>query len=306
MIEAASSPAIEVLETGLQLTVQDVGRRGYEHLGVARAGAADPRSLVLANGIVGNDPGAAALEATLLGPRLRALREIVIAIAGADLAAVLQPGDRPLDRDRPHVLRAGDELAFEEAGDPDRGCRAYIAFAGGIDVPVVLGSRSTSLVGAFGGLDGRALQAGDVLAAFAPPEATTRGPTGPSPEDTGLLPQEAIRVLPGPAAAEPGGEGRLRALLDRAWTIALASDRRGLRLESDRGPIDVPADAGDRPSHGVVPGTIQLTPSGQPLVLMPDAGVTGGYPVIAVVTAADLWRLGQLVPGAAVRFRTPT
>ncbi len=298
MTDGRSSPTIQVIEPGLLLTVQDLGRRGYEDRGVPPAGAADAESLRRANRLVGNDDGSAALEATLLGPTLRALREVRISFEGADLAPVRQPSGRALERGRPHDLAAGELVECTEAGDPDRGCRAYIAVAGGIDVPVVLGSRSTSLVGAFGGLDGRGLRAGDVLAAF----DVAVGPVGQAPP---LPPEERpdspIRILPGPAAAEPGGAARLEAFLATAWTVSISSDRRGLRLEADP-LLDVAPDAGDRPSHGVVPGTIQLTPAGQPLVLMPDGGVTGGYPVIAVVASADVPRLGQLAPTAVVRF----
>lgn len=310
MTDGRSTPAIQVIEPGLLLTVQDRGRHGYEDRGVPPAGAADADSLRRANRLAGNDEVAAALEATLLGPTLRALRNLAIAIVGADLAPVRQPSGRPLEPGRAHDLAAGELVECTEAGDPERGCRAYIAVAGGLDVPVVLGSRSTSLVGAFGGFNGRPLRAGDVIEAFdgarapvvpiapaAPEHGSGRVPNAP-PEPLSDAP---IRVLAGPAANEPGGDARLDAFLATAWTVSIASDRRGLRLESER-PLDVPADAGDRPSHGVVPGTIQLTPSGQPLVLMPDGGVTGGYPVLAVVASADLPRLGQLAPTAVVRF----
>ena len=293
---------LEVVEPGLLLTVQDLGRPGHEHLGVPRAGAADVRSIVAANDLVGNEPGAAGLEATLLGPRLRAIRDISIAIAGASLEPVIQPGGRPIDVSRAIRLAAGQELGFLEAGGPERGCRAYVAVAGGIDVPVVLGSRSTSLVGAFGGLEGRPLRAGDVLTAF---ESTGDGATDASEDDdvtTLPSPDRPIRILAGPAAAGSGGEERLLALLDTRWIVGLDSDRRGLRLESGGDAGFRLAAAGDRPSQGLVVGAIQLTPSGQPLVLMPDGGTTGGYPVVAIVVAADLPRLGQLAPGAEIRF----
>jgi biotin-dependent carboxylase-like uncharacterized protein len=296
---------LEVLEPGLLLTVQDLGRRGFEHLGVPRAGAADPLALARANAAVGNDPGAAALEATLLGPRLRALREVDIAVAGADLGAVVEPGGRAVVLGEAIRLGRDDVLAFEETGDPGRGCRAYIAVAGGIDVRPVLGSRSTSLVGGFGGFDGRPLRSGDVLAASAASGEESRRPTDATPAaPESLVTGEPIELLPGPAAREPGGDALLAALLGIEWTVSISSDRRGLRLEADRDLREL-AVAGDRPSHGVVPGTIQLTPSGQPLVLMPDAGTTGGYPVIAIVTSAELHRLGQLAPGATVRFAHP-
>ena len=302
-----TSQAIEIIEPGLLLTVQDLGRRGHEPEGVPRAGAADPRSLIRANVLAGNEPGAAALEATLLGPTFRALRDVTIGLAGADLAPVAQPEHRPLAVGRAHRLRAGEILECTETGDPDRGCRLYVAVEGGIDVPVVLGSRSTSLVGGFGGFRGGALQAGNRLDAVAPvPRPAGDGGSG-ALEPWSAWWRDPIRVLPGPAARDEGGPERLAALLAATWTVSYASDRRGLRLDTEEAAAlaGVTVPAADRPSFGVVPGAIQLTPSGQPIVLMPDGGVTGGYPVIAVVATADLPALGQLVPGARLELVAP-
>jgi biotin-dependent carboxylase-like uncharacterized protein len=308
-VRAVAIAAFEVLEAGLQTTVQDLGRAGFEHLGVPHAGAADPRALAAANWLAGNEPGAAALECTLLGPELLARRSITVALAGADMGAVALPSGRALATLRHHRIEAGERLAFTIAGDPDIGCRAYLAIAGGIDVPVVLDSRSTSLVGGFGGLDGRALRAGDVLAA---------GPSGSSAPrerlERHVLPRigAPVRVLAGPAARGGGGQARFEQFVATTWFVSGDSDRRGLRLEpapgqwtaagSDPATGREPPPGPDRSPHGVVPGAIQVTPSGQPLVLMPDAGTTGGYPVIAVAMRADLGILGQLVPGSAIRF----
>ncbi len=294
--------AFEVIAPGLLTTVQDAGRWGFEHVGVPKSGAADPVGLAVANLLVGNEPGAAALECMLVGPRLRVRTAMVVGFAGADLGAVVTPGGRPLATNASHRLLAGDILEFTAAGDTTRGCRAYLAIAGGVDVPVVLGSRSTSLVGGFGGFDGRGLRPGDVLSstdglsadASLPPRQWPAGSRLPSPADP-------IRVLPSPAA-DPGV---VEALLATGWWISPDSDRRGLRLTATSATTEMTtagARGADRPSHGVAPGAIQLTPSGGPLVLMPDAGTTGGYPVIAVVIAADLGILGQLVPGSSARF----
>jgi biotin-dependent carboxylase-like uncharacterized protein len=307
MTGLASLPALEVLDPGLLLTVQDGGRRGFEHLGVPRAGAADTRSSALANQLLGNSPSAAVLEATLVGPHLMALRDLAIAITGADLDPVVRSSRQTGVHGRLLRLAAGEVLEFQEAGDPDRGCRAYIAIVGGIDVPVVLGSRSTSLVGGFGGFDGRALRAGDTLAAGVASTSSAREPLpgGAASENVQLALREPIRVLPGPASREADGDRRLGALVGTTWRVGLDSDRRGLRLEPALNEVFAavagPRDA-DRPSQGVVPGTIQLAPSGQPIILMPDAGTTGGYPVIAVVVSADLPTLGQFAPMAEVRF----
>ncbi|HLX34393.1 MAG TPA: biotin-dependent carboxyltransferase family protein [Candidatus Limnocylindrales bacterium] len=309
---AASAPGLQVIEPGLLTTVQDLGRRGFEHLGVPRSGAADARSLALANALIGNDEGDAALEATLLGPTLRATRQITIGLAGADLAPVAQPGHRRLAVGQAHRLEPGEVLECTEAGDEDRGCRLYIAVGGGIDVPTVLGSRSTSLIGSFGGFEGRPLRTRDLIDARAASAAGGGPPDGRPDRRPGAVAQGSaasdtpMLVLAGPAAAEPGGAERLARFLDVVWTVGIQSDRRGLRLEvGPRSDVELGrlAVAGDRSSAGVAPGAIQLTPSGQPIVLMPDAGTTGGYPVIAVVASADVWRLGQLAPGAPARFR---
>jgi antagonist of KipI len=206
-------------------------------------------------------------------------------------------------------------VRFDGRPDDALGCRAYLAIRGGVDVPLVLGSRSTSLVGRFGGCQGRPLRQGDRIAADArdgardDEQAATRNEHR-LPSDVALpSPAQRIRLLPGPEA------GRIEDLAGRPWIVARDSDRRGLRLEpasssgagrppgGDAGATVPRGPAADRPSHGMVPGAIQLTPTGLPLVLMPDAGTTGGYPVIAVVISADVPLLGQLAPGDEVRFR---
>jgi biotin-dependent carboxylase-like uncharacterized protein len=208
-----------------------------------------------------------------------------------------------LQADASHRMRAGEVLAFS-AVEPEIGCRAYLAVAGGIDVPVLLGSRSTSLVGGFGGFDGRPLRAGDRLL----PRGETPSPAQKEwPEDLSFPSFSApVRILAGPQATGGAEDDAARSvaplteLVAGPWTVSHASDRRGLRLEgpalSTLGPF------ADRPSQPVLPGAIQQTPSGQPIVLMPDAGPTGGYPVIAVVCSADLWLVGQLRPGYEVAF----
>jgi biotin-dependent carboxylase-like uncharacterized protein len=288
--------------------VQDLGRPGFEHLGVPRSGAADPIALAVANLLVGNDPAAAAVECTLLGPRLRARRGLTVALAGADLGAMLQPGGRPMAVRRRHLLAAGDTIEFTRVGSPELGCRTYVAFQGGIDVEPVLGSRSTSLVGAFGGFEGRALEAGDMLELVevvgpTAAVASVGSPLEGSWPDTIALPSpgDPIRVLPGPAATGGVGADRLAEFLATKWFVTGEYDRRGLRLDAEAGVRPEPIE--ERPSQGMVPGAIQLAPSGQPLVLMPDAGTTGGYPVIAVVATADLGILGQLSAGSQVGFQ---
>jgi antagonist of KipI len=285
---------IEVIEPGLLTTVQDAGRPEWTHLGVPVGGACDSWGLALANLLVGNEPGAAALEMTIVGPTLRARDDVIVAIAGAAMGGP-PPG-------RAMRIRAGELLELPGAtpadGDGARaGARAYLAISGGIDVAAVLGSAATALAGAFGGFEGRALRRGDLLRHHAAPPGPFPGATWPAsgedPAPGGTDPP--IRVVRGPAA----GGGRLEALLATTWTVASGSDRVGLRLAGSR--IPAPAASGIL-SHGVTFGTIQLPPDGAPIVLLADGQTTGGYPVPAVVISADRPRLGQLRPGVPVAF----
>ena len=297
------SPAfLEVVEPGLLTSVQDAGRFLHRDLGVPLAGACDAAGLAVANLVIGNRTGDAALECTLLGPELLALADGVIGLGGADLGATIHPSGRHLLPGRAHRIAAGERIAFEAPAEP-AGCRAYLAVPGGIDVPPILGSRSTSLVGAFGGYEGRPLRAGDRIAAIGPRsrgiDPAARWPGTPTPR-----PMTApLRMLAAPGLTSPASavaSAAAAAFLERSiWHVAIASDRRGIRLDGPPTGVEIDAAA---PSHGVMPGAVQLTPSGQPLVLLPDCGTTGGYPVIGVVIAADLWRLGQAAPGAPISF----
>ncbi len=304
--------ALEILEGGVLTTVQDAGRPDWTHLGVPESGAADAWSLTVANLLAGNEPGAAALELTLAGPTLAIHHPIRIGLAGADLGARIRGGRRLLPG-RSHHLRAGDLVEFiaDPAADRDLGLRVYLAVRGGIDVPIVLGSRSTCLAGGFGGFAGRALRAGDRLGsgnhasgdhASGRPAQGTGGPAsaelvwpaadrpvrsgspGPRPS--------VLRVLAGPASG-------LDALAAAAWRVAAAADRVGVRLEGASLP---PGIGGETTTQGVSWGAIQVPPDGRPIVLGADHQVTGGYRVVGVVISADLPILGQLRPGAAVRL----
>jgi len=292
---------LEVVEPGLLTTIQDAGRFGWTHLGVPVGGACDPWSLAVANLLAGADAGAAALEMTIAGPTLAVRAATVVGLAGADLGGVVRETGRRLLPGRSYALAAGTTIAFPGGHAGTGGARAYVALRGGIDVPEVLGSRSTLLSAAFGGIDGRPLRAGDVVGSAATDRA-------PAPEewswpwldgDPFASTGEPIRVVPGPA---PGVED----VVGRSWRVGAASDRIGLRLEAvDAGPTPdgaTRAGAGELLSHGVVRGAIQLPPDGTPLVLLADHQTTGGYPVAAVAAKADHPRLGQLRPGAVVRF----
>lgn len=284
--------SVHVLAPGLLTTVQDAGRHGHRHLGVGAAGAADPWSLALANLLAGNDANAAALEITLSGPVLRFDTGARIALCGARIRARVE--DEEIPADRPVDLPASSVLQLGACHD---GVRSYLAVRGGFAVPALLGSHATDLRGGFGGMRGRALAAGDVLPLAhrdACAVAALRAAAwwvDPAPDDD---PHAAIRVITGETATAPRD-----ALFAQPWRVAAASNRQGLRLQ---GPVLRATDARERTSEPVFPGTVQLPPDGQPIVLLTDAQTHGGYPRVGHAIAADWPRLAQLRPGDALNF----
>jgi KipI family sensor histidine kinase inhibitor len=292
----AAEPWLEVLDGGLLTTVQDEGRPGYRRVGVSTAGALDAPALRRANAAVGNPPAAAGLECTVAGPTLRFLRPTRFALAGADLGAVLERADLgpwPVPPGRAVLARTGNVLSFTGRRS---GCRAYLAFAGGLAVPLVLGSRGTDLGAGFGGWRGRALLAGDVLG------------LGPPGREPAVVPEEAtpeaedeavVRVVLGPQA-DHFPPSALERFLGEAWRVGPSSDRTGCRLA---GPALEHAGPTEIVSDGMVPGAVQVPPDGQPIVMLADGPTTGGYPKVAAVVSADLPRLAQLLPGRdRIRF----
>jgi len=288
---------LEVLDGGGLTTVQDLGRYGYEQYGVPVAGARDAFAVRAANGLVGNPPEAAALEITLVGPTLRAIEPVLIAVTGADLALRVNGWELP-----PWMaayVRRGWRIEF---GGRRTGCRAYLAVAGGIAVPPVLGSRSTCLSGGFGGYEGRALCAGDVLpvdpVSFHLPNLSGRSfPAGllPSYSDT-----PEVHVVLGPQDDYFTAEG-VATLLGAEYRVGSASDRMGYRLQ---GPAILHRGATGIISDGVPLGAVQVPADGQPIVMLADRQTTGGYPKIAAVISADVPLLAQCMPGqSTVRFR---
>jgi antagonist of KipI len=294
---AADGPAaVEVEEPGLLTTVQDRGRFGWRRVGVTWAGPMDRLAHAAANRVVGNPEDAGALECTVSGPTLRFLRTVHLAVVGADMEPVLHRADVgawPLPRGERVLARAGNVLAF---GARRSGCRATIAIAGGIEVPLVLGSRATDLAAGLGGFRGRALAAGDRLAVGRPGNAPPGEPRAPA-EVSGTV---TVRVVLGPQE-EQFTEDAVARFLCETFDVATTSDRVGCRLA---GPRLEHRGAAEIVSDGMVPGSVQVPPDGRPIVMMADSPTTGGYPKLATVATADLHRIAQLVPGEGrVRFQ---
>ena len=283
---------ITVLKAAVQTTVQDLGRHGLRHLGVGAAGAMDRLALTIGNYLVGNTEDAAGLELCMPPARIRLDADCAIALTGADCSARLDSA--PVVVGRCVVARAGQILQLSTARS---GIRAYLCLAGGIDVPRVLGSRSTDLAAGIGGLNGRLLRDRDVLS-ISRSTRPYRAPAGV------LLPQMGgvIRVLAGPDCDDFAPDWR-DALLQASWKLSNQSNRMGYRLD---GPALIRRATEELKSHAVFPGVIQVPAGGAPIVLMADAPATGGYPRIASVIAADLWRLAQLAPGSPIRFELCT
>jgi biotin-dependent carboxylase-like uncharacterized protein len=281
---------ITVIKPGLQSTIQSRPRVGLRHQGVPAGGAADPLSLALANRLLGNAWDAPALEATLLGPTLRFECECAFAVTGAVAVVTLNGDEIPAHESR--IARAGDELTI---GAAEIGARIYLAVTGGFAADAVLGSSSTNLQAGFGGLQGRALLAGDVLRCDSVIAESAGTP------DEFRLPMSSTWALRTCIASETDLlDGRsLDHLFNSKWTVARRADRMGVRLDGPR--LAVSSD-GRMPSAGVIPGTIQCPEDGSPYVLSVDAGTVGGYPRIAQVARVDRHVLGQLRPGDHVRL----
>lgn len=283
---------IEIIQPGLQTTVQDDGRRGYQAFGVPVCGAMDWIALAQANLLAGNTPEEAALELCALGPTVRFHTDAVFALAGAEFSAVLN--GVPVSAGGAYLAHRGEELAL---GAAKSGLRGYLAIAGGLDIPMVMGSRSTCLSAQFGGLEGRALKAGDRLP-LREPQLWLRGL--PQRRLAGTWDAEQpLRVVVGPQddAFSPAG---LDTFFGSEYRMSAQCDRMGCRME---GP-NIALKEGRSPnilSDGVVMGSIQV-PNGQPIVMMADRQTTGGYVKLGTVITADLPLLAQKRPGDRLRF----
>lgn len=289
---------IEVIEPGLLTTVQDIGRFGYLRHGVPVSGAMDPLALRLANLLVGNAEGEACLEVTLSGPRLGFRSSAVIAVTGADLSPSINGS--PVATWGSLSVRQGDVLSF---GGQGSGTRAYLAVSGGLDVPVVMGSKSTFMKAGIGGFEGRALKAGDMLMTRLPDSSGgmsgRRIPRSLVPSYDAGLP---IRVILGPQD-DRFTEAGLGVFLGESFTVSAQSDRMGYRLQ---GPKVEHVSGPDIISDGIPFGGVQVSGDGQPIVLMADRGTSGGYTKPATVISADLGKVAQRMPGDEIRFRKVT
>lgn len=286
---------IRILDAGAQTTVQDLGRPGQLRYGVPPSGPVDRAAFVVANRLVGNPDGAAGLECTVLGPRFEVRAPRALALTGALMPLTVNGVDAP--GWTTVAVKAGDVV---KVGPTRAGVRAYVAFSGGLDVPLVLGSRSTYLRGRLGGLEGRALRKDDRLALFAAPLPPLRRARA------GIVPaldaSPEIRVVLGPQADRFTGEG-IEAFLGGEYEMLPQSDRMGARM---RGPRIAHTRGHDIISDGIALGSIQVPGDGQPIALLVDRQSTGGYTKVATVCSFDIGRLGQVKPGQRLHFRAVT
>ncbi|TAL56894.1 biotin-dependent carboxyltransferase family protein [Pandoraea sp.] len=293
--------SIEVIKPGMLTTFQDLGRAGYQHLGVPVNGAMDERSHRLANLLAGNASTEATLEVTLMGPTLQWHAPATIVICGADLQPSVD--DQPIPMYEPVPVAAGAVLAF---GKRRNGVRAYLAVRGGFALAPVMGSASTYVRGGYGGLRGEPLRRGDVIALRGAPQAARRAVKGARATALPVLPPVVLGSPDAPLRALAGREWSMfsaqaqRNLVAEPFRIDPQSDRMGYRLAGL--PLELGA-AREMISEAVGFGTIQVPPDGQPIVLMADRQTTGGYPKIAHVCAVDLPRLAQKMPGETVHFQ---
>lgn len=294
---------LEVLATPPLNSVQDLARPGYRSIGLCQGGAMDDLALRLGNAMVGNPSEAAGIEIQTFPFRLRAQGTHLLAVTGA--ACTLRHRGHALPSCWAIRLEDGDELTIER---PHSGARAYLAVAGGIDVDIVLGSRSTDFKSGFGGFEGRDLRAGDCLPVGTPAPDRRDGDFGVVPpalalafaeEADGILP---VRVIAGPEHDEFDAASQT-AFWTGHWTVTPMSDRMGSRLTGAKLAL---AQYREMRSSGILPGVIQTPPSGDPLIQMRDANAAGGYPRIGVVIRADLWRVAQARPGSKLRFHRVT
>lgn len=303
--------SIKVLRPGLLTSIQDLGRYGYQKHGVIVSGAMDSFSLRIANLLVGNQEGEAALELTLMGPSLRIEKDILMAITGGDLSPTVDGVLIPMWR--PVYLKGGSTLQF---GACKSGCRAYFSISGGYNIPEVMGSQSTYLRAGIGGFLGRALKKGDVLETKAPQERSLRYMQQLAKEDSrasfvstawyigrGHIPQDfghvKIRITRGRQFDQFTADS-IEHLLQSPFQVTPQSDRMGYRLSGASLKLENPS---EMISEAVALGTIQVPPDGNPIILLADRQTAGGYPKIAQMATVDVGIVAQSRPGADIWFQ---
>lgn len=290
---------LRVIEPGMLTTIQDLGRSGWAGIGVGRGGAADTISLRAGNRLVGNEDGAAALEMTLTGGSFEFECDAFVVLTGGRVNARIEGGHagQPVADWTPFEVRGGEQLRI---GPIRSGVRTYLCVAGGVNVPSLLGSRSTHLAGGFGGMAGRALRAGDVieLSPDGSKQRDTKMAERAGPFCQSLLARRSVRAVDGAHRSTFDAE-KAASFWESSFDVSLQSDRTGLRLIGGIGPSSL---GGRMPSEAMMPGAVQVPDSGEPIVLLVDHPTTGGYPVIACVAAVDLAVLGQVAPRETIRF----
>ena len=295
---------IKVLKPGLATSVQDLGREGYYHLGIPPSGALDQYALSAANQLVGNPAGLAGLECTLLGPELEFQQDALVAVSGAHMTPRIDGVE--MHHDTAFTVKAGQVLRFDF---PKAGARAYVAVAGGIDVPVVLNSRSTYALGALGGFQGRRLIAGDELPVGIASGKSRAGASLPMTLRQSLGGEITLRVVPG-LYYHRLTESAAKSFFAEPWTVGSEADRIGYRFKGGSAlsfqPREQPFGAGSDPSNIVDScypiGSIQVPAGLEPIVLHRDAVSGGGYAMIGTVISADLDLIGQMQPNQKARF----
>jgi antagonist of KipI len=293
--------SISVLKPGMQSSFQDLGRTGYQHLGIPVAGVMDTRAHQLANLLVGNDTDMASLEITLTGPTLRLTQACCIALCGADLSATLNRA--PVVMNRPLVVRPGDELSF---GARQSGTRTYLAIHGGFDIPRVLGSQSTFIRSSIGGFEGRALKRGDEIGIVRPLNEKALDALARDlwaikiylPSAVTQTLRSTVRIVTSMQWLDFTESSR-HFFMNEPFRIRPESERMGYRLQGPHIALSKPR---QMISEATTFGTIQVPAGGDPIVLMADRQTTGGYPKIAYIAHVDLPLLAQMGPGDTLRF----
>lgn len=293
--------AIEIIETGLATSIQDQGRPGYYNVGIPPSGALDLYSAAAANALVGNDVNAGVIESTYMGPKLRTTEDTVMAVTGADIPVMLNGVEVPMWES--FAVKAGDEVSF---GILRGGARMYIAVAGGLDVPVVLGSRSLYALGAFGGFEGRALASGDVI-----PVGRGQGRQGlvlPASLRPEFSRDVSVRVVLGLYDYRLTDQG-MSALIDKPWQLSTVADRIGFRYSGNtlqwkerKQPFGAGSDPSNITDAGYPVGSIQVPGGVEPIILHRDAVSGGGYAMVGTVISADMNLVAQCSPGTSTRF----